>query len=107
MSEQILRGLRQALRAGAYAPGDRLPAAPALAAGLAVNPVAVRAAYQALMDEGLLEYQTSGGPRVTGKALEPDRREKLLRDWDQTTGELLILGCTRKELQSRLKEVGA
>lgn len=103
---QVADGLRRLLLAGAYAPGDNLPPAPVLAARMAVNPLAVRGAYQALMDEGLLTPCVTGGPQVTGKAAGAGRDE-LLRRWDKTTLELLVLGCSRGELQKRLKEVGA
>lgn len=107
LGDQVADGLRRLLRAGAFAPGDRLPAASLLAASLAVNPLAVRTAYQTLTDEGLLSPQGTGGPLVTDRAGLPDRKAALLRDWDDATVKLLLAGCTRGELQSRLKEVGA
>lgn len=109
LNDQVADGLRRLLYAGAFAPGDRLPAAGLLAASLAVNPLAVRTAYQTLADEGLLAPQGSGGPQVTDRARSaggPDR-DALLKDWDEATVKLLLAGCTRSELQTRLKEVGA
>lgn len=106
LSEQVADGLRRLLRAGAFAPGERLPAANLLAASLAVNPLAVRAAYQALVSEGLLTPQASGGPQVSSLAPVADDRAALWKNWDDATARLLLAGCTRGELQSRLKEVG-
>lgn len=107
MGEQVADGLRKLLSAGAFAPGDRLPAASLLAASLAVNPLAVRTAYQRLADEGLLAPQGAGGPQVTDLARSAGNRDALLKTWDDATVKLLLAGCTRSELQTRLKEVGA
>lgn len=107
LADQVADGLRRLLYAGAFAPGDRLPAASLLAASLAVNPLAVRTAYQRLADEGLLAPQGAGGPQVTEQARSLDGREALWKSWDDATIKLLLAGCTRSELQTRLKEVGA
>lgn len=104
VGRQVRDGLEKLILAGAYAPGERLPAAAILASRLAVNPVAVRGAYQSLVDDGLLEFKATGGPQVTGKA-QTGRRERLLKTWEDTTVSLLVLGLTPGELQARLKEV--
>lgn len=102
--DQVADGLRRLIQNGGFLPGECLPEAAALAGQLAVNPGAVRAAYETLADQGVLERQESGAMRVTEQGAGP--RQALLNAWDETTVALLAGGYPRRELERRLKEVG-
>ncbi|GAA2726160.1 PLP-dependent aminotransferase family protein [Actinocorallia aurantiaca] len=58
------RGLRELMRTGVLAPGERLPSSRALAAGLAVSRTVVTEAYQQLYAEGWLEGRHGSGTFV-------------------------------------------
>lgn len=105
--DQVADSLRHLLRAGAFLPGERLPEAETLAGQLALNPGAVRAAYETLTDQGLLERQESGAVTVVTQSKGGEERTELLNTWDRTTIALLTGGYSRRELEKRLKEVGA
>jgi DNA-binding transcriptional regulator YhcF (GntR family) len=61
---QIADGLRAQIAAGRVGPGDRLPAARALADGLDVNVHTVLRAYGALRDDGLVDLRRGRGAVV-------------------------------------------
>lgn len=100
--DQVAEGLRRLIAAGGFLPGESLPAAEILAGQLAVNPGAVRSAYETLAGQGLLERQESGAMRVTNRGGDP--RQELLNTWDEATQALLAGGYPRRELEKRLKE---
>lgn len=58
--DQVTQGLLQLLRKGAFLPGEALPSPEELARKLVLNPVAVRRAYAALEDRGLLLRREAG-----------------------------------------------
>lgn len=103
--DQVADGLRRLIANGGFLPGECLPAAETLAGQMAVNPGAVRAAYETLAGQGLLERQESGAMLVTQRGADGPRQE-LLNAWDETTVALLAGGYPRRELEKRLKEVG-
>ena len=51
---QLVQQVKQALRLGWLQPGDRLPTAHEVAAGVAINPNTVQKAYKELEQEGLV-----------------------------------------------------
>lgn len=104
--DQVAEGLRLLLADGGFLPGEQLPEAETLAAQLALNPAAVRDAYRTLEEQGLLVPRETGGPEVAEGASQA-RQDQLLQDWDKATGELLVLGYPKAELEKRLKEVRA
>lgn len=61
---QITAGLREAVRSGRLAPGDRLPSSRALAADLGVSRGMVVEAYEQLVAEGYLTSRHGSGTRV-------------------------------------------
>lgn len=104
--DQVADSLRHLLRRGAFLPGESLPAPEKLAGELALNPGAVRAAYELLADQGLLERQASGAMTVASDQTGSQERETLLNTWDEATVALITGGYSRRELEKRLKEVG-
>lgn len=64
LNVQLSRGLRELMRAGVLAPGERLPSSRTLAAGLGVSRTVVTEAYQQLYAEGWLEGRHGSGTYV-------------------------------------------
>lgn len=65
---QIADSARAAIAAGSLGPGETLPAAKQVAAGLKVNQHTVLHAYQMLRDEGLVDLRRGRGAVVTEAA---------------------------------------
>lgn len=66
--QQIIDGLREAMAAGAYRPGEMLPSQRELAARVKVNPNTVHRAYDELEREGLVHARRGLGMFVTHRA---------------------------------------
>src|ERR1700680_1317518 len=66
LHEQVAAQIRRAIADGEAKPGDRLPPARHLAAGMEVNTNTVLRALRLLRDEGLLELRQGHGIRVVG-----------------------------------------
>jgi len=66
--EQIMDGLRYAIAAGAYAPGEQLPSVRRLAIDLLVNPNTVAKAYRELERAGLTYSRKGLGVFVSDAA---------------------------------------
>jgi GntR family transcriptional regulator len=66
---QIQTQIRDHIVLGALAPGEQLPSIRALAVELAVNPAAVRDAYEDLESEGFVTSQEGSGTYVAAPPL--------------------------------------
>lgn len=66
--QQIADGIRHALAAGAYLPGDPIPSIRAQAQRLRINPNTIQRAYEQLERDGLIESRKGLGMFVTSRA---------------------------------------
>jgi GntR family transcriptional regulator len=66
--QQIADGIRAAVAAGVYRPGDLIPSVRAQAAALVVNPNTVQRAYEQLEREGIVESRKGTGMVVAAQA---------------------------------------
>ena len=106
--EQVKDGLRHLVVTGALQAGDKLPSVRALATSLAINPNTIQRAYESLEREGYLYTVAGKGSFAAPQAdVNADRRERLLKDFDDSAAELLFLGMTAGELARRLDEAAA
>jgi GntR family transcriptional regulator/MocR family aminotransferase len=69
----VYRALRESLRDGRLAPGDRLPPTRALARDLGISRTTVATVYERLTAEGFLEARVGSGTYVSGVAATPPR----------------------------------
>ncbi len=82
--KQLADGIRQAIRSGQLAGGDRLPATRELAARLGLNRSTVSSAYSLLEEAGLLEGQVGRGSFVARTDPTPECSAPL--DWEHLLG---------------------
>lgn len=104
---QIADGLKEQIRTGILAPGDKLPSVRELATTLTINPNTIQRAYAALEAEGFIASVTGKGSFVCEQheAYSPEQAA-LLRIFDETAAKLLRTGITTDALTQRLKEGG-
>ncbi len=79
---QIADGIRSAVAAGVYRPGESLPSLRALAIDVHVNPNTVQRAYDALEREGLIQSRRGVGLFVTERGAQSaqDQAEQTVRE---------------------------
>jgi GntR family transcriptional regulator len=105
-SQPIYRQLRDRVVAmileGALKEGDPLPSVRTVAIDYRINPLTVLKAYQALVDEELVEMKRGRGMFVNAGARElllaSERRKFLDEEWPRIRERIQRLGLTAKEL---------
>ena len=101
--EQVKDGLRRLMVTGAIQEGEKLPSVHAMATALAINPNTIQRAYESLEREGYLYTIAGKGAFAARRAdVAGERRERLLRQFDEAATELLFLGLTAEELAHRV-----
>lgn len=101
--EQVRDNLRRLMVSGAIQEGEKLPSVRSLASNLAINPNTIQRAYESLEREGYLYTIAGKGAFAARRAdVAGERRERLLRQFDEAATELLFLGLTAEELAHRV-----
>ena len=104
--EQVKDGLRRLMVTGVIQEGEKLPSVRAMAGTLAINPNTIQRAYEALEAEGYVySVPGKGSFAAPNTGVDEGRRNDLLRTFDQTAGELLILGVSGEELWARIRSL--
>ncbi len=104
---QICDGIRQQIRTGILVTGDKLPSVRELATQLTINPNTIQRSYRELELQGWVASVAGKGCFVCGVPAEQESQEqKLLRQFDELTRELLQMGITRESLAQRLEKGG-
>ncbi|MFH8407644.1 GntR family transcriptional regulator [Streptomyces sp. NPDC018019] len=101
LGDQIAASVRGALADGSVRPGERLPAARAVAESLGVNVHTVLRGYQRLKDEGLIDLRRGRGAVVTGQATPA--RARLTERVGQLVTEARTLGLTDEEVVAMVR----
>lgn len=102
--EQVAASVRSAIAAGSIRPGDRLPAAREIAAGLGINLHTVLRALQDLRAEGLIDLRRGRGAVITPAAGSlPD----LHADIAALVARAAAVGLTPDTLAALVKEHSA
>ena len=101
--EQVRDNLRTLIISGAIAPGERLPSVRELAQQLSINPNTIQRAYRTLEQEGYVCSVPGKGSFAMDRAeVDTQRRDQLLRRFDETVRELLYLGVSPESLRGRI-----
>ena len=86
--EQVRDGLRTLIVSGVLPGGEKLPSVRELASQLAINPNTIQRAYRELERAGI----------------DTQRRDALLRRFDETVKELRYLGVSAEALRARMEK---
>ena len=100
---QIADGIREAVAAGIYSPGESLPSLRVLALDVQVNPNTVQRAYDQLTRDGLIYSRRGKGLFVAekGKMNAQTRAQKTVRrSFDQGIRAGRAAGMDAKEIQA-------
>lgn len=102
---QIMDALRQQIASGVLQQEEKLPSVRELAATLSINPNTIQRAYRQLEMEGWIATVPGKGCFVCGiPEGNPQEELRLLRQFDDSSRNLLLRGYTRQELIKRLEQ---
>ena len=99
---QLAQQVRNALRLGLLRPGDQLPTAREVVAGLAINPNTVLKAYRELEREGLVSPRPGAGTfirRGLGSA-SPEDRDRLYRQLREWVARARAVGLDDEDIEA-------
>ena len=105
--EKVKDSLRQLIFSGALGEGEKLPSVRELAMSLTVNPNTIQRAYRTLEQEGYISSVAGKGSfAMEPPAADSQRKQTLLRQFDELVKELRYLGVKAESLRSRIGEEG-
>ena len=104
LAEQIADQVRGAVASGDLSPGERLPPARELAAGLDVNMHTVLRAYGTLRDEGLIDVRRGRGAQVVARP-GSSLTAHLRRQVEELVTQAARLGVNREQLIDEIRKV--
>ncbi|WP_181312041.1 GntR family transcriptional regulator [Nocardioides campestrisoli] len=105
LADQIAGQVRGAIAAGDLEPGEKLPPARELAAGLAVNMHTVLRAYTTLRDEGLVDVRRGRGVHVRADAgAGAFDRAQLQQQIHELVRTAVRMGLTRDQLADEIRK---
>lgn len=101
--EQIKDSLRRLVLSSVIKQDEKLPSVRELASQLAINPNTIQKAYRELEQEGFI-YTVSGRGSFAAplSEVQSNRREELLKQFDEAVTELLYLKKEPQELKQRI-----
>lgn len=105
--EQVRDALRKLIVSGALPRDEKLPSVRELSTSLAINPNTIQRAYHALEQEGYVCTVPGKGSFACARTdVDDERRQALLRRFDEAAGELRFLGMSAAELCARIEKGG-
>ena len=108
--KQIVQHVLDQIMTGQWAAGTQIPSVRTMAAALTVNPLTVAKAYQACVDQGLLEKRRGVGMYVAAEApaqcLSRQKDMFLQEEWPRIQARIRQLGITLDELAAHSFSLG-
>lgn len=104
--EQIKDSILRLIMTQAIQPNEKLPSVRSLASQLAINPNTIQRAYHELEQEGYI-YSVPGRGSFAAEIdiSKSPKRIELLKLFDKTVNELLVLQTTARELKERIDQL--
>lgn len=103
--EQVRDALRKLIVSGSLPSDQKLPSVRELASSLAINPNTIQRAYRELEQEGYICTVPGKGSFACARTdVDEERKSALLRQFDETVGELLYLGVSPAALCARIRK---
>ena len=104
---QICDGFRDQIRSGILHEGDKLPSVRELATQLTINPNTIQRSYRELELQGWVATVPGKGCFVAGiPSLQETQEQKLLKEFDRITAQLLSMGIRPEDLVRHIEKGG-